>query len=185
MQLLRRLKVPDSGIVELLKAADVFQEALEAARLAHEGETTTTIPMLSACEVMLLAELSGCAQHKARPDCSDVCFHRKYRSIDGTCNNWDHPTWGSVDAPFVRLLDPLYEDGLGLPVGWTGGLPSARLVSQSVIRAHKVQANGQYTHMLMQVHVQQELPLIQHIVVSPPICLSLTLLDWTVFGPRS
>lgn len=35
----------------------------------------------------------------------------KYRRIDGTCNNPNHPFWGAQISPFSRLLPPSYEDG--------------------------------------------------------------------------
>ena len=149
-QLLRRLKLPDDGSVELLVAGDVFQEALEIVRATHDS-SEGGVPVLSECEVNLLAELSGCRQHTTTPDCSDMCYHSHYRTIDGSCNNWAHPVWGMVDTPLQRLLPPAYEDGLGRPVGWSGGLPSSREISQSVIRAHTIISDEHITHMLMQV----------------------------------
>ena len=149
-QLLRRLKLPDDGSVELLVAGDVFQEVLEMVRATHDS-SEGGVPVLSECEVNLLAELSGCRQHTTTPDCSDMCYHSRYRTIDGSCNNWAHPVWGMVDTPLQRLLPPAYEDGLGRPVGWSGGLPSAREISQSVIRAHTIISDEHITHMLMQV----------------------------------
>ncbi|XP_026823507.1 chorion peroxidase-like isoform X2 [Rhopalosiphum maidis] len=35
----------------------------------------------------------------------------KYRSIDGLCNNLQHPFWGAVNTPFIRLGPAYYEDG--------------------------------------------------------------------------
>ena len=34
-----------------------------------------------------------------------------YRTIDGSCNNLKHPTWGQSIRPMARLLSPLYEPG--------------------------------------------------------------------------
>ena len=150
-QLLRLLKLPDRTSIDFLVAADVFQEAVQAAREDLQGDSEGGIPQLSECEINLLAELSGCLQHAPPPDCSNICLHSRYRSVDGSCNNWAHPTWGMTDVPFQRLLPPAYEDGLGLPVGWSGGFPSARSVSQKVIRAHSVESDTHVTHMLMQV----------------------------------
>ncbi|CAI8057022.1 Peroxidasin, partial [Geodia barretti] len=149
-QLLRRLKLPDDASIELLLAADVFQQALDAARSSHQGESEGGVPALSDCEITLLAELSGCLEHSPTPHCSDVCHHSRYRSVDGSCNNWAQPAWGTADTPFHRLLAPVYEDGLGLPVGWSGGMPSARTISQRVIRSHNVEPDTDVTHMLMQ-----------------------------------
>jgi peroxidase len=150
-QLLRRLNLPDNGSIELLVAGDVFQEALEVVRASHTGPSEAGVLSLSECEVTLLAELSGCLQHGPTPDCSDTCYHTRYRSVDGSCNNWGQPRLGMTDSPFLRLLAPAYEDGLGRPVGWSGGLPSARAVSQSVIRAHSVESDADFTHMIMQI----------------------------------
>ena len=150
-KLLRQLKLPDNASIELFVAGDVFQQALEAARMGHSGNSEEGVPNLSECEITLLAELSGCLEHGPVPDCSDVCRHSRYRSVDGSCNNWERPAWGMADTPFTRLLAPEYEDGLGLPVGWSGGLPSARTISQKVIRAHRVESDTHVTHMLMQV----------------------------------
>lgn len=33
------------------------------------------------------------------------------RSVDGLCNNLNHPTWGSTLQPFLRFLAPEYADG--------------------------------------------------------------------------
>ena len=159
-QLLRRLKLPDNASIDLLVAGEVFHEVVQMVRLSHQGDSEGGVPMLSECELNVLAELSGCLQHTTGPDCSDSCYHSQYRSIDGSCNNWNHPEWGMTDSPFQRLLAPAYEDGLGLPVGWSGDRPSARLVSQSVIRASSIEPDLETTHMIMQVYTLLLLPLL-------------------------
>ena len=153
--LLRSLKYPDDGIIEHLKAAEIFDQIV--ARIRHNltnGDlsvvTDSLVPYLSECEIEVLQRLSGCEEHNRDVDCSD-CFHRKYRSFDGTCNNLDHPLWGAAEVPFKRLQQPAYEDGLGLPVGWGGGKPSARVISQKLLSTQQVTGNSKYTHMLMQV----------------------------------
>ena len=153
--LLRRLRFPKSGIIELARAAEVFGAALEQIHNSSSqlGNSTTSLPSLTSCELDVLAELSGCLiQRRSPPNCSDTCFHRHYRSFDGTCNNLDKPLWGSSSYPFLRLLNPSYEDGIGLPVGWSSGdRPSAREVSQRLIKNTKVDVSTEYTHMLMQI----------------------------------
>lgn len=153
-KLLRRLKFPESGLIEVLKSAEIFDQAIAVvrSRLASGDpvQEDTVIPQLTQCEINLLSGLSGCRQHKRTADCSD-CFHRKYRTIDGTCNNLDCPFQGAAEVPFMRLLNPDYEDGIGLPWGWSKPLPSARLISRSVIAANEVSASKVYTLMLMQI----------------------------------
>lgn len=108
-------------------------------------------PELTSCELAVLGDLSGCTGHQRTANCSDVCYHQRYRSFDGSCNNLDRPLQGAADTPFVRLLEPAYEDGLGLPVGWSEEKPSARLISRSMIRAPEVRPDQDFTHMLMQI----------------------------------
>ena len=153
--LLRRLKYPDNGIIEHLKAAEIFDQVVAQIRhnLTNGGLSVITnskVPYLSECEIEVLQRLSGCEEHNRVVNCSD-CFHRRYRSYDGTCNNLDHPLWGASEIPFKRLQQPAYEDGLGLPVGWGGGKPSARQISQKLLSTQEVTNHTRYTHMLMQV----------------------------------
>lgn len=35
----------------------------------------------------------------------------KYRSINGSCNNLEIPTWGASKTPFFRLLNANFSDG--------------------------------------------------------------------------
>nr|XP_045591913.1 peroxidase-like [Procambarus clarkii] len=60
--------------------------------------------------------------------------HLLYRTLDGSCNNLEHPSWGQARTTYQRLRPPHYSDGLSGPRVSVGGgpLPSARLVSTSV-----------------------------------------------------
>lgn len=86
-----------------------------------------------------------------------MCYHGRYRSLDGTCNNLGHPTWGSSYTGFRRILQPIYENGFSSPVGWEPGRlyygfpkPAARLVSTKMIATHDVTSDDKLTHMVMQ-----------------------------------
>ncbi|XP_026727227.1 peroxidase-like [Trichoplusia ni] len=59
------------------------------------------------------------------------CCDNKYRSIDGTCNNEEHPEWGRRGAPFTRIATPRYADGIyAMPVARSGRqLPNPRVLS--------------------------------------------------------
>lgn len=35
----------------------------------------------------------------------------KIRSFDGSCNNLEHPRWGSKFGLYSTLMDPIYADG--------------------------------------------------------------------------
>ncbi|KAF2363490.1 hypothetical protein FHG87_005760, partial [Trinorchestia longiramus] len=56
-----------------------------------------------------------------------------YRTIDGSCNNPNNPTWGQAKTALQRILPAHYDDGVYEPRGRRSPrqLPSARLVSIS------------------------------------------------------
>lgn len=59
------------------------------------------------------------------------CVKSRYRTLDGSCNNMEHPMWGSANNRYGRLLTPRYGDGISSPTTSVTGqdLPSSRLVS--------------------------------------------------------
>ncbi|XP_011161795.1 peroxidase isoform X2 [Solenopsis invicta] len=63
----------------------------------------------------------------------------KYRSIEGTCNNIENPSWGSAMTAYTRVLFSQYFDGIQEPrrIGQTKKpLPSPRLVSTALSTAN-------------------------------------------------
>ncbi|KAG5329266.1 PXDN protein, partial [Acromyrmex charruanus] len=113
--------------------------------------------ILTAEQVKEIERLSGCTGHRRRQNCTNRCFHHKYRAIDGSCNNLRHPTWGSSHTGFRRVLQPIYENGFSMPVGWEKGRryygypkPAARLVSTTLISTHAITSDDQISHMVMQ-----------------------------------
>ncbi|XP_068119933.1 peroxidasin homolog isoform X2 [Hyperolius riggenbachi] len=107
--------------------------------------------------ISMIANLSGCSAHRRTPNCSDICFHQRYRTYDGTCNNLRHPLWGASLTAFQRLLKPAYQNGFNLPRGMGSSdesgalpLPLPRLVSTTMIGTETITPDAQYTHMLMQ-----------------------------------
>jgi len=76
--------------------------------------------------------------------CPDIesafCFPHKYRTINGECNNVKNPTWGITGAAYLRILQPMYQDGVGSPrdSGVNGPLPDALYISSRVLRERDV-----------------------------------------------
>ncbi|KAK5985175.1 Peroxidase mlt-7 [Trichostrongylus colubriformis] len=63
-------------------------------------------------------EQLGCAEVQIPANCNDnECFHKRFRSIDGTCNNLDNPIVGAAFSPFIRLLPSAYDDGINSLAG--------------------------------------------------------------------
>ena len=92
-----------------------------------------------------------------------------FRTIDGTCNNLRKPLQGAAQTPFRRLIPAHYEDGISAPRGrlqavstrnksgnyifrsgpFDPPLPSARLISKSVVRDRPVDESS-FSHVVMQ-----------------------------------
>ncbi|KAF4518001.1 hypothetical protein B566_EDAN012755 [Ephemera danica] len=56
----------------------------------------------------------------------------KYRSLDGSCNNPKHPSWGAALTSYRRLVPPNYADGLYAPRGGKS-LPNPREASVAMV----------------------------------------------------
>ena len=87
------------------RAAEIYERTLEIVAgkvyeqnqdLSKESKNFTYKDLLSPVNLELLANLSGCEAHRKTTNCSqDLCYHSKYRAIDGSCNNFQNPLWGS------------------------------------------------------------------------------------------
>lgn len=83
------------------------------------------------------------------------CFMHKYRTLNGTCNNLCHVTWGSVQSPFQRLLPPAYQYGESAPRSLGSNdkpLPNTRKVSRIVFVSSPTDEQNRtpnFTHMTM------------------------------------
>ncbi|XP_055621397.1 peroxidasin isoform X2 [Toxorhynchites rutilus septentrionalis] len=163
--LFRIVRFPSGPARELARAAEVYERTLVNIRKhVDSGSSLTTNKtdfnyndLLSPDYLDLLAQLSGCMAHRVTPNCTDLCFHAKFRTLDGSCNNYKNPSWGSSLTGFRRLLPPIYENGFNMPVGWNKtrlyqgfSKPSARLVSTSLISTTEITPDDRITHMVMQ-----------------------------------
>ena len=151
---------PSKAAIELARAAEVYEAAIDEVTQILQQQRNRSLGkdnegpykgdedfderkrqamgvQLTAEQLAIIAQLSGCAQSQRVEPCDrQLCFHLRYRSIDGSCNNLKFPKWGSALSPFYRLLPPVYENGVNQPVGWNPERlyfgypkPSARLVS--------------------------------------------------------
>lgn len=162
--LFRIVRFPNAPARDLARAAEIYERTLDKVKgFIQSGlKVTSSEPfnyhnVLSTKHLEVIARLSGCVAHREERDCSDMCYHSKYRSIDGSCNNFDHPMWGSSLTGFRRILYPVYENGFSQPVGWNKDikyngyvLPSARSISLSIITTKEITEDNSITHMTMQ-----------------------------------
>uniref|UniRef100_A0A452TC58 Peroxidasin n=1 Tax=Ursus maritimus TaxID=29073 RepID=A0A452TC58_URSMA len=155
----------DPYTVEQARAGEIFERTLQLIQehVQHglmvdlNGTSYHYNDLVSPQYLSLIANLSGCTAHRRVNNCSDMCFHQKYRTHDGTCNNLQHPMWGASLTAFERLLKAVYENGFNTPRGIDAGrlyhghaLPMPRLVSTSLIGTETITPDPQFTHMLMQ-----------------------------------
>ncbi|XP_071446700.1 peroxidasin homolog [Hetaerina americana] len=162
--LLRLFRYPGPVERDLARAAEIYERTLANVRRHVAAGLKLDQPdefsyedLLSPSQLDVVARLSGCMAHRPSINCTNMCFHGKYRTADGTCNNLIHPMWGASLIGFRRLLKPAYENGFNLPIGWTKSIkyfghhkPSTRLVSTQLISTKEVTPDSHYTHMLMQ-----------------------------------
>ncbi|XP_064483385.1 chorion peroxidase-like [Ornithodoros turicata] len=76
-----------------------------------------------------------------------------YRSLDGTCNNLRHPTWGKTMSCMPRILAPAYDDGLSTPRSRMSSgrpLPNPRELSNAMgtVDGDAVPTSRRHTSML-------------------------------------
>lgn len=163
--LLKIFRFPKGEARQLARAAEIYERTLVNIRKHVQMGHNLTVDsaqyefrdLLSREHLRLVAELSGCMEHREMPNCTDMCYHSKYRSVDGTCNNLNNPTWGASLTAFRRIEKPIYENGFSMPIGWMKGKlyagfekPSARLVSTTLISTKEITPDEHITHMVMQ-----------------------------------
>ncbi|VDM31552.1 unnamed protein product [Toxocara canis] len=60
----------------------------------------------------------GCARTNLPNPCAeDICYHKHFRTFDGSCNNLENSLKGAAFTPYVRLLPPAYDDGMNAVAG--------------------------------------------------------------------
>lgn len=97
-------RYPKGDSRELARAAELYERTLLIIRQQVNSGASINAnvtdydnkEIFSREHLDLIAQLSGCMTHRIIPNCTNMCYHLKYRSIDGTCNNLQNPTWGML-----------------------------------------------------------------------------------------
>jgi peroxidase len=94
----------------------------------------------------------GCAIPNQPNICGqNFCYHKRFRTFDGSCNNLRNPLNGAAYMPFVRLLPANYADGINQMHGLApGSLPNPRDVTFKLIST-KIALNTKANSLLMQM----------------------------------
>lgn len=73
------------------------------------------------------------------PSSVAIPFPSEFRSINGFGNNLAHPTWGTTDQVYLRLVPASYADLIGSPSG--SERPNARTISNAVCAQEQSRPN--------------------------------------------
>ena len=163
-ELLNIFRFPSESERELARAGEIYLRTLELVQAkVQEGgrynlSTFSVSKLISPANLELIGNLSGCETVRRFADCEDLCFHSKYRSIDGSCNNHVNNLWGSSLTPLRRVLSPIYENGFNTPVGHDADKlyngfkkPNARFVSRTLVASQRDNLDPNLSQMVMQV----------------------------------
>ncbi|XP_049871217.1 peroxidase-like [Pectinophora gossypiella] len=127
---------------EMLAATKVLQMKLSSA----SAVTPNTFISFLENQVIRLNDVSYC-----EPILLSCARQEKYRSIDGSCNNLEHPGWGRSGSALTRIATPRYSDGIyAMPVAVSGRqLPNPRVLSTKMFTDQPV-ASQALTYLNMQ-----------------------------------
>ncbi|KAF5273035.1 hypothetical protein FQR65_LT04777 [Abscondita terminalis] len=95
-----------------------------------------------------------------RKACTQQELDSKYRSIDGSCNNFKNGLYGMSITEFRRLLPPEYADGvqeIRRSVDGMYNLPTPRLISTTLNQQRNVKANLTFAFMQWTQFIEHDL----------------------------
>ncbi|RWS15218.1 Peroxidasin-like protein [Dinothrombium tinctorium] len=90
-----------------------------------------------------LNEISACKVSRCKKEA-----RRKFRTIDGRCNNLNHPKWGKSYTCYPRFVDANYPDGYGNTIA-NPVLLNPRVISNSLFKEDVPHKSKKYNLMLM------------------------------------
>jgi peroxidase len=130
----------------------VAAEVLLREKLVFAVEDTSGRRMMSADKVVRSNIANACVPRLDEAECErSLCYNLYYRTMDGTCNNFQRPLRGAAYRPYNRLMPPEYDNGLSEPVSsLTNIRPSAREANRAILSSPKSVLSNEYNAFLMQ-----------------------------------
>ena len=110
--LFQLLRFPVQDSLRQARNSAIFQRALKLASRASSNNITAEFDFyheVDPNDLIQIRQLSDCLPtstndiDRLKEECHrNLCFHLKYRSFDGQCNNLDFPYYGNSFTPFTR-----------------------------------------------------------------------------------
>ncbi|TMS40178.1 hypothetical protein L596_006590 [Steinernema carpocapsae] len=128
-------------------AESLIREGLIFATEDNSGRRT-----LSQEQVVRSNIANACVPRNDEAEClRSLCYNLHYRTMDGTCNNFQIPLRGAAFRPYNRLMQPEYDNRLSEPVSSILNLrPSAREASRTILSSRKTVHINEFNALLMQ-----------------------------------
>uniref|UniRef100_A0A914UP67 ShKT domain-containing protein n=1 Tax=Plectus sambesii TaxID=2011161 RepID=A0A914UP67_9BILA len=107
----------------------------EGCQFISTREDTTSRRTVSVNDVTSSNTQFGCVSGVDFNDCQrNLCYHLNFRSMDGSCNNLKQTIQGAAFTQYIRLIPPVYDNGLSAPVSSIkGNRPTAREASRLLL----------------------------------------------------
>ncbi|CAJ0606649.1 unnamed protein product [Cylicocyclus nassatus] len=130
-----------------------------AAELMYESNLINSVEenfgrnMLSLDEITRSVPFGCVPQLQANGlDCNrNLCYNLMFRTLDGTCNNFDKPLQGAAFRRYIRHFPPIYDDGIGEPISsLIPSRPTARESNRVMLSSAQMVAHDKYNNMMMQ-----------------------------------
>ncbi|XP_030006989.1 eosinophil peroxidase [Sphaeramia orbicularis] len=156
---LRLMKQPRADTRTAVRSADYMAQTL---RLLHDRvhrvhkRSLNATDLLSAEDLMSLAEITGCLGRVRLPNCRTTPNLNRYRTATSVCNNLNNPRLGASNTAFTRWLPAQYDDGISQPKGFLNRtfngffLPLVRQVSNNILATTDagVVNDTEFTHLV-------------------------------------
>jgi peroxidase len=130
----------------------VAAEVLLREKLVFPVEDTSGRRLMSADRVVRSNIANACVPRLDEAECErSLCYNLYYRTMDGTCNNFQRPLRGAAYRPYNRLMNPEYDGGLSEPVSsLTNIRPSSREANRAMLSSPKSVLSNEFNALLMQ-----------------------------------
>ncbi|CAD5212414.1 unnamed protein product [Bursaphelenchus okinawaensis] len=128
-------------------------EVLIRERLVFSKEDTSGRRTMMGMDKLIRSNVANaCVPRLDDAECErSLCYNMFFRTMDGTCNNFNQPLKGAAFRPYTRLMTPEYDGGLSEPVSSLRVTrPSPREANRAILSTSKAVLTQDFNSLLMQ-----------------------------------